>query len=79
MSAYEARGSVRGSCGHRHRTIAAAQACADRDQRGVRRCYPGTFPTFAYSDRYVVRLDGEPLSGAEERELVVACQDHDAW
>lgn len=31
---YTTYGSVRGCCGHRHRTPEAAQACIDRDQRG---------------------------------------------
>lgn len=45
---YEAFGSVRGSCGHVHRTAEAAQACADRDRRACRALGGG-----ANSDRAV--------------------------
>ncbi len=31
---YTTCGGVRGQCGHLHRSEAAAQACADRDQAG---------------------------------------------
>ena len=44
---YEAHGPVRGSCGHQHRTLAAAQQCAERDARECAR-YGGAG---AYSDR----------------------------
>ncbi len=49
---YEAYGSVRGACGHKHLTLEAAQKCADDDARAISRCYPSKFPTHAYSDRY---------------------------
>lgn len=62
---YEARGEVCGSCGHAHRTIRAAWRCALGHGRAVRRANPVTYPTCAYSDRYVCRVDGEPLTRAE--------------
>ena len=34
MTTYTTYGSVRGGCGHRHKTIRAAEHCLDRDQRG---------------------------------------------
>lgn len=42
-------GSVRGSCGHHHRSRDAAQACGDRDGRDVKRVNG----LRSYSDRYV--------------------------
>lgn len=48
--AYTTSGPVRGTCGHTHATEEAAQACADRDNRG---CAAGG----GYSDRAVEALD----------------------
>ncbi len=31
---YTTVGRVRGECGHKHRTVTAAQACAERDDDG---------------------------------------------
>jgi hypothetical protein len=62
---YEARGRVRGSCGHRHRSILTACKCVNQDYRACRKLGGG-----AYSDRVVRRLDGEPLSEAEDTEVV---------
>lgn len=53
---YEARGPVRGSCGHAHRTEAAAAACAARDQRDCA-SIPGSK---SYSDRRAVRIGTTP-------------------
>lgn len=50
------RGSVRGSCGIRHRSLAAARRCCERDAGGVRSAYPSTYPTRSYSDRSPVGL-----------------------
>jgi len=36
-TAYTAAGPVRGSCGHKHRTIYAAARCAEADQDGCRK------------------------------------------
>ena len=33
---YYAAGSVRGECGHAHRTLAGADGCCERDHRGCR-------------------------------------------
>ncbi len=43
---YTTYGSVRGDCGHQHRTVEAAQRCADRDMRDCRK-------VGGYSDRRV--------------------------
>lgn len=58
---YTTTGPVRGTCGHRHRTIEAALLCCAKDRAAVRRAYPGDFPARAYSDRIVVRCDGALL------------------
>lgn len=60
--AYETYGSVRGCCGHRHRSIATAVACIGRD-------HAGCVAQGGYSDRYVRRAGGEPLSSSEEQIL----------
>ena len=49
---YTTRGSVRGECGHAHRTYRAAARCAERDQR---LCAAAG----GYSDRGVFRDGGE--------------------
>lgn len=67
---YHANGSVRGSCGHKHKTIAAAQACARRDQSACASLGGGS-----YSDRSVCRTDGKDLTPQEMDELEYACQD----
>lgn len=43
---YTTHGSVRGGCGHQHRTLAAALGCAEADQRDCREAG-------GYSDRHV--------------------------
>ena len=50
MKTYSTYGSVRGSCGHRHTTEAAALQCLERDQRGCSR-------QGGYSDRHIVEVD----------------------
>lgn len=62
MATYTNRGSVRGECGHRHRTIRAALACQERDDRGCR-------SQGGHSDRFLVRTDGEDLTEWEHDEL----------
>ena len=59
---YQAEGSVRGNCGHHHRTVVAAQRCVSRDQDGCA-------SQGGYSDRRVIRSDGEPLTDAELDEV----------
>lgn len=70
ISYYTTSGPVRGSCGHHHRTEAAAQACCDRDAAAIRRTYPSTFPTRVYSDRVVIAIhaDGSETCPAHDRE-----------
>ena len=55
---YTTIGSVRGCCGHQHRTIEAAQQCVNRDHAGCVR-------QGGYSDRSVVKGDGSELSEDE--------------
>lgn len=64
---YTTCGSVRGCCGHNHRTIETAQRCVDSDQAGCAR-------QGGYSDRSVVRRDGEELSESELDELYRSCE-----
>ncbi len=55
---YRCEGAVRGSCGHKHRTIETAVACLHGDQMGCRR-------QGGYSDRIIVDSDGGPLTDDE--------------
>ncbi len=60
---YECVGSVRGSCGHEHKTMRAAVRCLDKDRDGCSSCGGG-----AYSDRRVRRVGDVPLSDREHEE-----------
>jgi hypothetical protein len=57
QTTYTTRGCVRGRCGHKHRTITAAQRCCRIDQRGCS-------SQGGYSDRSV-----EAVEDGETREL----------
>ena len=65
---YTTTGSVRGECGHWHRSLRGAIRCIERDQKGCR-------GQGGYSDRCVARISGqageairiEPLTD-EERD-----------
>lgn len=59
---YTTTGSVRGCCGHKHRSIVTAKRCIDNDQAGCA-------TQGGYSDRHVVRYDGSELSEDEQDEL----------
>lgn len=65
MITYTTHGSVRGGCGHRHQHVGTALRCLECDQRDCR-------SVGGYSDRAVVRTDGEPLTDAEEIALEYA-------
>jgi hypothetical protein len=67
MTTYTTTGPVRGTCGHEHRSIRTAAECLRRDLDGCRQ-------QGGYSDRSVVRTDGEPLT---ERELGYADAETD--
>jgi hypothetical protein len=64
---YTTIGSVRGCCGHDHRSIGAAQRCLARDARGCR-------AQGGYSDRYIVRDDGRIVyvDGGVSAKAVIA-------
>lgn len=47
MSTFTAWGRVRGECPHKHKTMEAAERCAEKDRRACRALGGG-----AYSDRY---------------------------
>ncbi len=55
-------GSVRGSCGHKHRTLSGAAACLRRDRVGCKK-------QGGYSDRHVKRSSGADLFEAEHHEV----------
>jgi len=56
---YVAAGSVRGECGHHHRTIEAALRCVERDRAAIR-SLPSSPYGAPYSDREVAAVeDGE--------------------
>ena len=69
MTTYTTRGSVRGCCGHNHRTIETAQKCLDRDQSGCA-------SQGGYSDRSVYAVEGgqrRELTEDEHDELHYLC------
>jgi hypothetical protein len=59
MRLYTCRGSVRGSCGIKHRSIGAALRCQDQDQRACA-------SQGGYSDRYTSLASGGRLTADEE-------------
>jgi len=58
VSHYASIGSVRGDCGHKHRSPRTAMSCTARDQRACRQ-----LPGRCYSDRstYLVLTDGTQI------------------
>ena len=71
MSTYTTSGSVRGDCGHQHRTIGAAVRCIDTDDRGCKR----SCGQDAYSDRRVIQGDGELLATADYEDIASGAYD----
>ena len=51
---YETYGSVRGKCGHKHRSIRTATACLLRDRRGCE-------SQGGYSDRDVIAVENDKI------------------
>ena len=60
MTTFTTAGRVRGSCGHKHRTIESAFACANKDARYCKR-------QGGYSDRRVIT--GQEVSARVEAAL----------
>lgn len=58
MTTYTTKGNVRGCCGHKHRSLETAVKCLRDDQVGCGR-------QGGYSDRQIVRTDGEDLTEDE--------------
>jgi len=56
-------GSVRGGCGHRHRTITGAARCLERDRSGCR-------SQGGYSDRSIVRVPVDVPLGSLRAEAI---------
>ena len=59
---YTTKGTVRGNCGHKHRTLKSVHKFIERDQNGCAK-------QGGYSDRYIVRCDGKDLSENEQQDL----------
>lgn len=59
---YTTEGSVRGGCGHKHKTLRTANACVSADSRA---CHQQG----GYSDRKVVPADGRELTDDEMHTL----------
>lgn len=55
---FTTKGNVRGCCGHKHRSLETAVRCLREDMKGCQ-------SQGGYSDRSVVKTDGEPLSEGE--------------
>ena len=72
MTYFTSIGSVRGSCGHKHKSEDAAEACIAADQRACAR-------QGGYSDRVAVerrpRFDAHPFVHAHDGRYVVAARD----
>lgn len=66
---YTTRGSVRGSCGHRHRSLRTTIACLKRDTAGCQ-------AQGGYSDRQALRTDGTDIN-SDELDYVVAALSND--
>lgn len=62
MPYYETYGSVRGCCGHRHRSLHTALSCLARDQSGCA-------SQGGYSDRRVRRFGGQELTAEEDLQI----------
>jgi hypothetical protein len=60
--AYTTTGSVRGCCGHKHRTLGGAVKCLQRDTAGCN-------SQGGYSDRTVCHHDGSELAD-DDQEIV---------
>lgn len=62
---YITQGDVRGSCGHKHRSIDAAAKCVKRDMSGCK-------SQGGYSDRSVVKIEDGELVDLTEDEFYEA-------
>jgi hypothetical protein len=69
---YTTRGSVRGSCGHHHQSVATAQACLDRDEADCAGAGTG-----CYSDRRIVAVDDDGERDLDETEIEELCRPRD--
>jgi hypothetical protein len=66
---FTTHGSVRGSCGHAHRSLETACKCLRQDQRNCK-------SLGGYSDRDVVRNDGQQLDDSEQEYVYYYLTDH---
>jgi hypothetical protein len=65
---YTTRGSVRGGCGHKHRSIDTAAKCVKRDMGGCQ-------SQGGYSDRSVVKIENGDRVELSESEFYEARGD----
>ena len=63
---YTTNGEVCGDCGHKHKSLATARACLIKHVAEIQCGNPGGR---AYSDRVIVRCDGESLNEDELQHL----------
>lgn len=66
---YECVGSVRGKCGHKHRTIKGAVKCLLRDKKIC-------IEQRGYSDRNIYRENNVSLDEREYREYMYLLERH---
>lgn len=52
---YEAKGRIRGRCGHKHKSFFAAEKCCKRDMEGCK-------SQGGYSDRFVSEVEVTPIA-----------------
>ena len=71
MTTYTTIGSVRGECGHRHKSIATAVRCIDKDDRGCKR----SCGSDAYSDRVVRYTGGAKLPQDDYEDIAAGVYD----
>ncbi len=69
MKTYTTDGLVRGSCGHKHRTLSGAVRCLNRDHAGCK-------SQGGYSDRDVYDSEGERYMETESGGPYVAERDY---
>ena len=71
MTYYENKGSVRGSCGHKHKTISGLQKCLNSELKATRSLGGGAYSDrmpFVVEDSISTRLETEC---GENNEVIV--------
>jgi hypothetical protein len=68
MTMYILKGDVRGNSKVKHRSLETAYRALLKDQKACQK-------VGGYSDRYICRVDGEPLDSSEIRTIDLLEQD----